>query len=111
MAAGVLVLGLAAVGLFLGTRLSRTQSERNKLATETESRMIGQELAPLPEESRNFIFRLLLTDDPANDAGVYAGAIAQLSQFAARQPEGGGPEIGFPFTIAKLTEIAKERFG
>ena len=77
-------------------------SKKKKVATDPhrESQMIGTELAPLPEESRLYIMRLLLTNDPANDAGVYAGAIAQLSQLAT-----------LPVTTNKLVEIAKERFG
>jgi hypothetical protein len=56
-------------------------------------------IAALPVEARTKVFELLLTNNPANDAGVYAGAIAQLSQLAT-----------FPFTVAALMRIAGERF-
>ncbi len=93
-AAIVLLAGLGAGLLFLGRK------KKPEIDRDLESKMIGAELSTLPEASRNKVFELLLTDNPANDAGVYAGAIAQLTQLAT-----------FPFTVHKLTEIAGERFG
>ena len=90
--------------LLIGAGLLLLAGSKKKKAAETdphlESQMIGTELLPLPAESRTAIMRLLLTNDPANDAGVYAGAIAQLTQLAT-----------LPFTVNALTRIAKERFG
>jgi hypothetical protein len=94
MAGAILLLG-AGVAALLAFRKKSEPIDRD-----LESKMIGTELAALPVESRNYIFRLLLTNDPANDAGAYAGAIHQLTPMGV-----------FPFTVRRLVEIAKERFG
>ena len=88
-------LALIALGVAALLMLSKKGGKRS------ESQAIGTELAGLPEESRNFIMRLLLTDDPANNAEVYASTILQLQ----------GQPFGAPATIARLTEISQERFG
>lgn len=89
---------LIIIGGGLLALLAATRKKKSETDPALESQMIGQELAPLPAESRNFLLSLMLTRNPAHTADTYAQAIANAIP------------MGLRFTANKLTEIMRERF-
>jgi hypothetical protein len=83
-----ILLALGAGALFVLSRKGKTD----------EAQAIGAELKGLPEETRSFIFRLLLTDDPSFTRETYVNAAVNMQA------------VGRHRTAVRLMNVADERF-
>lgn len=88
---------LVPVVLLVGGGVALALTPSRKSRAERESHAIGTELATLPEESRTYLFRMLLTVDPSISRDQYTSAILQMRS------------MGLMATAKRLTEIVQQR--